>query len=371
MAVNYEYVKEPDGTYTIRDVEIAAAGRWKPANWQGTAFDMSDDKLAAMVNADAEIRAKTTLQPVIRNLHAPDVIGGTHQSGWIGALGPLRKIGDKLLADLRGLAEAAFEYIVSGKAGRISPDISIDWEVPNSEDKLPIVLTGVSFTGPAFPAIATLKPIASFSGAIESNGESMTLLSIDAAPVQQAAFAKTKTEDDGMDQKELDRLRDELAAEKASHDQAVAAFQSAQAAEKDAIEKERMALRQARVDALIEANMAKILPAQVEQVKQLAMSMTDDHLTVYFDQIKAGPDVETKKTDKGIPTPSGKPNEASFQQQAWDIASDYLKDNPAESMGTAMAFAEKQLGTDKAMLWFGDAFPEDKRDVRPNRLEVG
>ena len=170
MAVNYEHVQEKDGTFTIKDVEVAAKGTWRPAGAPAAGFNMSAQRLGDILDADAKIRQ--FVQPVVRDAHASkDGSGG----GWIGALGPLKRIGDKIVADLRGLSEAVFQAITSGAAGRISPELRLGWTEPSTKETFRTILTGIAFVGGAMPAITNLKPIVSFE-TDDNNGEAIALI---------------------------------------------------------------------------------------------------------------------------------------------------------------------------------------------------
>lgn len=375
MALNYESTQEADGSFTIRDVEIAALGKWRPSGAGGKIYDLNEDRVAAILDSDAKIREATTLQPVIRDLHPPEVIGGEHRPRKIGVLGPIKRIANKLFADFRGLSEAAYKHIISGQAGQVSCDIVHNWTIPNTETVLPAFLYGASFTGPDFPAIPVLTPIASFQAFqamfSEDKGEHITLLEPIDEAAQQALFTNQKEEDTLMEQNELDRLKAGLAQNEADLEKKITAFQAEQDAAKTALADDRTAFQKDRVEALIELAVPKLKPDEVDGVRVIAMSLPEENLKGYFEQVMARPDVEVKPKKKSTPTPSGEPEEVSFSQQVWDIASEHQKENPSESMAGSMAFAETMLGKEKAGDWYKEAFKDETRKVNPNVLEVG
>lgn len=349
MAVNYESVKEEDGTWTIKDVEVAATGKWYPANPDGTPaglFDLDGDRLDEIVAADAE--AHDNIQPVIQNMHA---FQGPDAGKLMGYMGPIKRSGDKLLADLRGLKDSIHEFVTSGLAGRISPEIWSNFPEAATETIYPTVMTGIVFTGAERPAIPTLQSIATFSERQEDADKGQRLL-LYAMIDEPTAKERADEEERKMEEKVLEERAAALKAKEEKAEAAELAFMEKQTAEAKAQEEREAAFHKQVVETCFAqaVDAGKIDPAKTEEKKAFAMGLTTPQAQSYFAQLMEGPNAVLKKNSdaKGTPTGDGTEDERSFEEKIRGKAMEFVEKHPDLPMSAAYGFAMKSgVVTDK------------------------
>lgn len=154
----------PLKTRTIKDVEVMAMGRWHGTGCPeaGCVFDAKTlDGIAA---ANAAIGDR--LHPPVKLGHTDDQKllqdGGYNAAGYVSNL---RRVNNKLLADLEAVPEKIAQLMEVGawrtRSVELDPDMEFDGVT------YPLVLTGLALLGDELPAVQTLDDIYELYDAVE------------------------------------------------------------------------------------------------------------------------------------------------------------------------------------------------------------
>lgn len=332
--VNYEFLEQADGTYTIPDFEIASVGEWEPRWADGVKRPLYLNESALEAMAEADARTRKYFKPPVIHIHSD-----SDKSLWIGALGPMRRAGNKLLGDLRGLTGNVKAWMESGQAGRQSPEIKFGIKEPATGVESPIAVLALAFTGPEQPAMTDLKSLVSYGS---GNGEHGVLLDqIDKDGLSGVArFAGVhKLEDDMSDElkDQLAKLKADLAAANARADKVTEDAGTAAEKSKDELKAAQDANHKRLVAQFLTQVALKLDPKEVESTEAIAMSMASDQVGAYFEQISKRPDHVAKPTGGAGATPSGaEPEKVDFDTAALAGMNAMCAANPGMSMPNAV-----------------------------------
>lgn len=139
-------------TYELKDVEVFGSGKWN-------GHEISDADIQDIVNNTNEIIDK--LKPMVKLGHDDKQkllqSTGLPAGGWITKL---KKVGDKILVNIKGVPKVLYELIKNGAYKRISSEILNDYTEPSTKKRYNKVLSAIAFLGGDLPAITNLKDIA-------------------------------------------------------------------------------------------------------------------------------------------------------------------------------------------------------------------
>lgn len=173
---NYESVfDEKSQTYTVKDVEVFAAGRWRGRGTPPEGLAFSEADLDVIVETDEKLH--DYIRPVLKETH--DSEDGTVAGELVGGLGKLKRSGSKLVADFVGLSQEVYDRLKKGLLGRVSPELRGDWVESATGTRCKLAMTGVAFTGSKMPAVTKLLPIVTFDSG--GSGAMLLLEYVDAA----------------------------------------------------------------------------------------------------------------------------------------------------------------------------------------------
>lgn len=346
--LQYEWAHdESSDTYTIKGVEIFAAGRWN-----GEPYDDAD--LEQMADADADLH--DLIRPRVKLGHAEAKDDTAEPAlGWIGRI---QKRGAKLLANLSRLPRELFEAIQRGRYTRQSVEIRLNYKHPETGKRYPFVIDALAFLGAKLPAVATLKPIAAFDGgeaggiwltqdepAEKSGGESSPVQSFQQVepetvpPIVEAQGGK-------MDEKEL-KAREERLAEL---EKAIAEREAKATADSKAVADERQRLHASKIDGMWKRLLedGKVRPGEEQEFKAIA-SRIDDTERIKFSEGEAtaldmhfkswqGRPVVGKKTEASAGTPAE--DKGSVCDRLEGAAKKYMNEEQV-TFAVALGMAEK------------------------------
>ena len=141
---------EPLQTENLKDVEVFAAGEWN-----GYGFSDADiDALVSNTNAVIdEVKPFVKIshdddQWMLRNAQLP-------AGGW---LENIRKVGEKIVCDIRDVPKALADVISAGGFKRVSAEVWWDFKSA-AGDVYQTVLTAVAFLGGELPAVTSLADL--------------------------------------------------------------------------------------------------------------------------------------------------------------------------------------------------------------------
>lgn len=223
--VQYSYTYDAGTeTYDMVAVEVFAAGKWNGEEY-------TEDDLRAICEADADLH----------DLIRPRV-GVEHKDGpaW-GWMGPLRMLGEKIIADLKRIPKWLFESVQAGRYANQSVEMRLNYEHPETKKRYPMVIDSLKFLGIHPPAIPTLKPVAAFDAERqtielyrgERPGVQGASTSEQAVGTQQFGEAETANGGDLMaDEKGLEAAQSKLAEDRR-------AFEEDARKQREAIEADR------------------------------------------------------------------------------------------------------------------------------------
>ena len=141
-----EYGFQEQQTYDVSDVEIFASGKWNGDKY-------TDKDLDDMVSAFQEL--KNELKPYLKLGHDDKQQllqkDGYPSAGWVVGL---KRKGDKLLADFKGIPKKIKELIEKKAFGRFSSEIY--WDLKTGDKKFRRVLKAVALLGGDTPAVSNL-----------------------------------------------------------------------------------------------------------------------------------------------------------------------------------------------------------------------
>jgi len=137
-------------------IEIFSAGIWN-----GDEYTVTD--LDAMVEANAIIGDRLNAPLKLGHDDAQKFLqdSGLPSFGWVENL---RRDGEKLLADIRGIPQKIFELIQNGAYRKRSAEILWDWDDKESGRTFSRVLCGLALLGAELPAVSTLDDILALYG---------------------------------------------------------------------------------------------------------------------------------------------------------------------------------------------------------------
>jgi len=147
-------------TYELKDVEVFGTGEWNK-------HKITDEDLDNIVNGTNEIIDK--LKPKVKLGHddKQELLqkSGYPAGGWITKL---KKVGNKILVDIKEVPKVLYDLIKNGAYKRISSEILYDYTEPSTKKKYEKVLSAIAFLGADLPAITNLKDIAALYDADEN-----------------------------------------------------------------------------------------------------------------------------------------------------------------------------------------------------------
>lgn len=136
-------------TFNIDDVEIFAAGLW---NGEETTIQDLDDIVSAF--------DQVGFQPPVKlghNSQQEDELFTTDGEPALGWVGSIKRVGDKLLADLKELPRALYEALKRGNYKTVSSEIY--WNYEQGGKLFPRVLRALALLGADIPAVTSLEAI--------------------------------------------------------------------------------------------------------------------------------------------------------------------------------------------------------------------
>jgi cation transport regulator ChaB len=147
-------------TYELKDVEVFGTGEWNK-------HKITDEDLDNIVNGTNEIIDK--LKPKVKLGHddKQEILqkSGLPAGGWITKL---KRVGNKILVDIKEVPKVLYDLIKNGAYKRISSEILYDYTEPSTKKKYEKVLSAIAFLGADLPAITNLKDIAALYDADEN-----------------------------------------------------------------------------------------------------------------------------------------------------------------------------------------------------------
>jgi len=139
-------------TYELNDIEVFAKGKWN--GHEITSADIDD-----IVTNTNEILDK--LKPMVKLGHSDEqellTKSGFPAGGWITKL---KRVGDKILVNIKEVPKVLYELIKNGAYKRISSEIINDYIEPSTKKGYRRVLSAIAFLGGDLPAVTNLKDIA-------------------------------------------------------------------------------------------------------------------------------------------------------------------------------------------------------------------
>ena len=139
-------------TYELNDIEVFAKGKWN--GHEITSADIDD-----IVTSTNEILDK--LKPMVKLGHSDEQEllrnSGFPAGGWITKL---KRVGDKILVNIKEVPKVLYELIKNGAYKRISSEIINDYIEPSTKKAYRRVLSAIAFLGGDLPAVTNLKDIA-------------------------------------------------------------------------------------------------------------------------------------------------------------------------------------------------------------------
>ena len=328
--VQYEWEHNPQNdTYTLKGVEVFSVG-----TWNGEPY--SDDDLEQMAAADEALH--DVLRPRIKIGHGEK--GDESAEPAYGWLGPIKKVGKKLLADVKSIPAELFDAIKKGRYARQSVEIRLNYKHPETGKRFPFAIDALAFLGAKLPAVGTLKPLAEF----ENDGEGIWLHrdaeksgddAGESASPEQREFHHVETVDaegDSMDEKEMREREDKLAAERKE----LETLREQAKADREAVDEGKRRLHADKIDGmatrLVEAG--KATPGEVEEFKLIAGTLNDSDklkfadgertaLEAFYRDWNARPDKakNTKGSKKGAEPEVPEDVQVFFQEEAEKLMS--------------------------------------------------
>lgn len=147
--------------------------------WNGDEYSASD--LDAMVEANAVLGDRLNAPLKLGHDDAQKFLqdSGLPSFGWVENL---RREGEKLLADIRGIPQKIFELIQNGAYRKRSAEILWDWDDKESGRTFSRVLCGLALLGAELPAVQTLDDILALYGGQASSHLHAYLGDVDVRP---------------------------------------------------------------------------------------------------------------------------------------------------------------------------------------------
>jgi len=152
-------------TYELKNVEVFGTGQWNN-------YKITDEDLDNIVNGTNEIIDR--LKPKVKLGHddKQELLqkSGLPAGGWITKL---KRVGNKILVDIKEVPKVLYELIKNGAYKRISSEILYDYTEPSTRKNYKKVLSAIAFLGADLPAVTNLKDIAAL---YDSNEEAQIII---------------------------------------------------------------------------------------------------------------------------------------------------------------------------------------------------
>lgn len=233
-----------------KGVEIFSVG-----TWNGDKYTEAD--LDEMVRAFQETSA--TWKPPLKLGHDDEQEllqkDGYPAAGWIGNV--YRK-GKKLFADFVDIPAKIFELIERGGYKKVSSEIYWDITIGGEEKEKSYsrMLAGVALLGADMPAVMNLSDIMAWY--IQAGTQKKSYANLENHPsLKTYDFSLDNQEAPTMDEKEIQKLKDEKAAAEREA-QEFKAYKAKQEEERKALDSELAALRASKAKAELDAQVARI-----------------------------------------------------------------------------------------------------------------
>lgn len=169
-------------TYELNDVEVFSIGEWNKNK-------ITDEDLDNIVNGTNEIIDQ--LKPKVKLGHDDKQkllqASGLPAGGWITKL---KKVGNKILVDIKEVPKVLYELIKNGAYKRVSSEILYDYTEPSTKKRYVKVLSAIAFLGGDLPAVTNLKDIA----ALYDADEEATLIIYENKPTKKVEIKKKGVE---------------------------------------------------------------------------------------------------------------------------------------------------------------------------------
>jgi cation transport regulator len=274
-------------TYELKDVEVFSTGEWNKNK-------ITDEDLDNIVNGTNEIINE--LKPKVKLGHDDKQkllqASGLPAGGWITKL---KKVGNKILVDIKEVPKVLYELIKNGAYKRVSSEILYDYTEPSTKKRYAKVLSAIAFLGGDLPAVTNLKDIAAL---YDDVNEEATLIIYEKKPTKKVENKKKGVEYimvDGLKVTELEGKKfvavedyEKVAKEAGDNKDYKVKFEAEEKKSKDAEEKlnkiseeKRMAEIKTFVDTNCSKTNMKFLPKQKEILVALVES-TSDEKTIKF-----------------------------------------------------------------------------------------
>lgn len=280
------HVQADDGTWAMT-IDVLRMGKANASRGGKVVIDeqfLSEVERYTNANID-------TLKPPLKLGHQPPpgsmfTADGAPALGWVARV---RRVGDKLVADVVKVPDKLYQAFQLGRWRRQSAEIMRDWTNP-AGDKVTRVLKAVALLGSELPAIQTLDDLVSFSG------DEQVVCFVDAAAAPADGQGEGQNGEVAMTPEEIKAFIAEAVA-KAVAD-ALAPRETEPEGDTGMTDEETKTmtgLREQITDLRLTAalNARKITPAEIAKQKPLIMTLTADQANQVLDTIDArepGPD---------------------------------------------------------------------------------
>ena len=288
-------------TYELRNVEIFATGKWNGEKY-------TDEDLMDIVNNFNSLRDKH--KPALKLGHEDKQViaqnSGLPALGWIDNI---KKVGNKLLADIVQIPKRLYELIKAGAYKKISSEIW--WNLKYEGKNYRRALRAVALLGAEVPAVWDIGSIEANYSKVYNDNQEFKEVEFNMADGK----IKDKKEEKNMDEltkkyeeakkeaEEAKQAKEKAEAEKAKAEAEEKAKAEAETAKNALAEKEKVEMEaEAEKDnAFIDekVNEGKIIPAQVDDVKML-MKEIDRNQVIKFTIKEGEKEVEKEKNFKEV-----------------------------------------------------------------------
>lgn len=266
--------------HEIRNVEIFRAG-----TWNGDEFTVEDldDMIANFSRAGFQVPVKLGHT---RAEDAPAV-------GWISAL---RRVGDKLIADIKDIPEEVFQKISGRAFDQVSSEIIFN--AKRAGETFKRLLSGVALLGAHIPAVSGLKPIRESEFFKEAEWSALNTYTLsDHGENDMADDVKKLREQLEAEQKAKKELEQRVSELEANQDDGSALELKKMREQLEHMQRQQARQRETMQAELIETKAKSLkLPALRDHVRALMQLATaDDERTVQF---STGEGKERKTSDE-------------------------------------------------------------------------
>lgn len=247
-------------TKTLSNVEIFAAGAWRPGNQGGDSLAFSGADIDDIVAAFTERSSGGRVPLKLGHNDEQRVADGQPALGWVSRVW---REGEKLLADFTDLPSVVYDAIQKGLYKFVSVELSRD--VDTSGGLRRWALDAVALLGADIPAVSTLKDLQALTMSAKGGLRPAAMFTL----TQAGNSGGRKT----MDEKEVAELRAKFAAIEAENIRLKTAAETAEKAANDERVKAHREKLLAKFDEAVKAE--RILPA-VQHKFSKSRWFTDD-----------------------------------------------------------------------------------------------